>query len=107
MAATNLIAGLDSAALRRFDAKIRLDYMTAHQAVAMLRSHCQTLGLTAPDTSDEASLARLGNLAPGDFAAAMRQNRFRPVGSASKLVQLLRAECGLKGEAKRSIGFVH
>lgn len=107
IASTNLMAGLDSAALRRFDAKIRLDYMTANQSVAMLRSHCHRLGLTAPNTNDEASLARLGNLAPGDFAAAMRQNRFRPVGSASKLVQLLRAECGLKGEAKRSIGFVH
>lgn len=73
----------------------------------MLRRHCQKLGLTAPDTNDEASLARLSNLAPGDFAAAMRQNRFRPVSSAGKLVQLLHAECGHKGGAKRSIGFVH
>ena len=107
IASTNLMDGLDSAALRRFDAKIRLDYLTANQSVAMLRSHCQALGLVAPNTNDEASLNRLGNLAPGDFAAAMRQNRFRPIGSAGKLVQLLQAECALKGEARRPIGFVH
>ena len=107
IASTNLMDGLDSAALRRFDAKIRLDYLTANQSVAMLRSHCQALGLVAPNTNDEASLSRLGNLAPGDFAASMRQNRFRPIGSASKLVQLLQAECALKGEVRRPIGFVH
>lgn len=107
IASTNLMDGLDTAALRRFDLKIRLGYLTASQSVAMLRSHCRSLGLDAPDSSDEASLTRLGNLAPGDFAATMRQNRFRPVGSASKLVQLLQAECALKGEARRPIGFVH
>ena len=73
----------------------------------MLRSHCQGLGLAGPDKNDEAALTRLGNLAPGDFAAAMRQNRFRPISSAGKLVQLLQAECALKGEARRPIGFVH
>lgn len=107
IASTNLMEGLDPAALRRFDAKIRLGYLTASQSVAMLRRHCEALALTAPSASDEGTLAQLQNLAPGDFAATMRQNRFRPIGSASKLVQLLRVECALKGEVRRPIGFVH
>ncbi len=92
---------------RRFDAKIRLGYLTATQSVAMLRSHCRALGLSTPGTLDETALAQIGNLAPGDFAATMRQNQFRPIGSASKLVQLLQAECALKGDVRRPIGFVH
>lgn len=107
IASTNLMDGLDPAALRRFDAKIRLGYLTTAQSVAMFRSHCRALGLDTPGALDETALAQIGNLAPGDFAATMRQNRFRPIGSASKLVQLLQAECVLKGEVRRPIGFVH
>lgn len=107
IASTNLMDGLDAAALRRFDAKIRLGFLTTDQSVAMLRSHCRQLGLAAPDSAEEVALARLSELAPGDFAAVIRQNRFRPIGNAGKLVQLLQAECALKGGARRPIGFVH
>lgn len=107
IASTNLMEGLDPAALRRFDAKVRLDYLQPAQAVALLRAHCQELGLGVPDPSDEAAVARLGHLAPGDFAALMRQNRFRPIGSARQLLALLGSEVALKGECRRPIGFVH
>jgi transitional endoplasmic reticulum ATPase len=106
IASTNLMDRLDQAALRRFDAKIRLDYLAPAQAIAMLRACCQDLGLDAPTPEEDATVGRFGNLAPGDFAALVRQNRFRTVGSASQLVGLLKAEVALKGGNRRSIGFV-
>ena len=98
--------GLDPAALRRFDAKVRLDYLQPDQAVALFRAHCQELGFGVPGPAHEAAVARLGHLALGDFAALMRQNRFRPIGSAGQLVELLGAEIALKGGCRRPIGFV-
>ena len=106
IASTNLMEGLDPAALRRFDAKVRLDYLQPDQAVALFRAHCQELGFGVPGPAHEAAVARLGHLALGDFAALMRQNRFRPIGSASQLLDLLGAEIALKGGCRRPIGFV-
>ena len=99
--------GLDPAALRRFDAKIRFDFLTGPQAISMLRAHCRELGLGEPQPADEASIGRTGNLAPGDFAALMRQHRFRPIRGVSQMVDLLKAEAALKGGYSRPIGFVH
>lgn len=107
IASTNLMDGLDPAALRRFDVKLHLGYLQPNQAVAMLRAHCAELGLSAPDATAEASVAKLRSLAAGDFAALMRQNRFRPIKSVSLLVDLLRAEVALKGVDAKPIGFVH
>ena len=107
VASTNIVEGLDPAALRRFDVKIRLGYLHPDQAVALFRAHCRELGLEAPTPGEEASIARLGRLAPGDFAALMRQNRFRAIGSAGELADLLGAETLLKNGCKRPIGFVH
>lgn len=106
IASTNLMAGLDPAALRRFDAKIHFGFLTAEQAVAMFRSHCAALGLAAPGPADEGVLSRLPNLAPGDFAAMVRQNRFRRIDSPPTLARMLQAECALKGGSRRPIGFV-
>lgn len=107
IASTNLMAGLDPAALRRFDAKIHFGFLKPEQAIAMFREHCRVLGLEAPGRADEGVLSRLANLAPGDFAAMARQNRFRRVDSPSIFARLLQAECALKGESRRPIGFVH
>jgi SpoVK/Ycf46/Vps4 family AAA+-type ATPase len=107
IASTNLVDGLDPAALRRFDAKVRLGYMRPGQVVAMLQAYCRKLDLGIPHESEEAAVSSLANLAPGDFAALMRQNRFNPIASVGQLVNLLGAEVALKGAVKRPIGFVH
>lgn len=107
IASTNLIDRLDQAALRRFDAKICFNFLVATQSISMLRSHCRELGLSTPQPGDEAALGRIGNLAPGDFATLMRQNRFRPIGSVGEMVELLKAEAALKTGYSRPIGFVH
>lgn len=106
IASTNLMDGLDPAALRRFDLKVKLDYLRAPQAWALLQRHCAQLGLPAPGAAEQARLARLKQLTPGDFAAVLRQNRFMPLTSAAALVAGLEGECGLKQDSKKAIGFV-
>ena len=106
MASTNLMGGLDPAALRRFDLKVRLDYLRPDQAWALLLRHCAQLGLPTPDAPEQARLARLRQLTPGDFAAVLRQQRFRPLTRAQALVDALEAECALKPGDSRAIGFV-
>ena len=56
---------------------------------------------------EEARLQRLGKLTPGDFAAVVRQNRFRPITSSAAMVAALEAECAAKDGAKAGIGFLH
>jgi len=106
IASTNLMDGLDPAALRRFDLKIKLDYLRPPQAWALLQRHCAQLGLPAPGAAEQTRLVRLQQLTPGDFAAVLRQSRFMPLPSAAALVAGLEGECALKQDARKTIGFV-
>lgn len=106
IASTNLMDGLDSAALRRFDAKIKFDYLAPEQALALLSVHGEKLGLPAPTEQECDQLRQLRQLTPGDFAAAARQHRFRPITSMYQFVNILRAECELKGEKTTPMGFI-
>ena len=106
VATTNLVDDLDPASLRRFDLKARFDYLRVEQAAELLRRHCSALGLGAPSTDDQARLARLGVLTPGDFAAAARQHTFQPFASPAQLLDALAADCALKTGGRQAIGFV-
>lgn len=107
IASTNLMEGLDQAALRRFDLKVKFDFLTHEQAWELLRRYCLKLSFSTPQPEQLTRLMRLEKLTPGDFAAVMRQNRFRPMTSAAELVAALEAECAVKEGAKSAIGFVH
>lgn len=107
IASTNLMTGLDQAALRRFDLKVRFDWLKPDQALELLKRYCTQMGLAAPSLADERFLGQLRQLALGDFAAVIRQHRFNPVASATQWVELLRAECDLKEGASQPMGFVH
>ncbi|MBN2894647.1 MAG: ATP-binding protein [Campylobacterales bacterium] len=106
-ATTNLMEGLDQAALRRFDMKLKFLYLRSEQALGLLERHAAQLGLKAITASDEARLRRLTNLAPGDFNAIRRQSRFHPIASASDFITRLEQECVLKAAEKRAMGFCH
>ncbi len=107
IASTNLMDGLDQAALRRFDLKVKFDFLKPDQAWGLLRRHCLALGLSEPDDDLWVSFGRLEGLTPGDFAVAARQHRFRAVESPAAFVEVLRVECGVKeGSGKAMIGFV-
>ncbi len=106
IATTNLMDGLDQAALRRFDLKVRFDYLRSEQAWQLLKRHCVQLGFKELQLECRVRLNRLNTLTPGDFAVVRRQHRFRPIQSPSDLVSALEAECALKEGAKSAIGFL-
>jgi len=109
VASTNLMSGLDPAALRRFDLKVAFHHLKADQAWALLCRYCEELALPAPGPEIQARLAQLTTLTPGDYAAVARRHRFQPIGSAAGLVDALVAECALKegaDGAKGAIGFL-
>ena len=105
IASTNLRDNLDQASLRRFDLKIKFDFLLPQQSKALLRSYCRSLNLDNPDKSLVARIGRLNNLTPGDFAAIVRRHRFNPVRSAADMATALEEECSLKENFKRPIGF--
>ena len=105
IASTNLMDALDQASLRRFDLKIRFDYLDAAQAQALFRDALATLGLPA-DPMAEARVGRLGQLTPGDFTAVLRQLRLAPATTPMAFAGLLAREGQLKhGGPRRAIGF--
>ncbi|MEY6431177.1 AAA family ATPase [Thioalkalicoccus limnaeus] len=108
IASTNLLETLDAAALRRFDLKIRFDYLRPDQAWTLFRATLRQGGgrLTQP-TLWQTRLARLEHLTPGDFAGlARRQRLVATPWTPQTLFDALTAEIHLSQRATgRSIGF--
>lgn len=106
IASTNLMEGLDQAALRRFDLKVKFDFLKPEQAEKLLQRHCIELAVSTPSPEQLARLMRMRKLTPGDFAALIRQNRFRAIVSSADLVAALEAEYAVKEGLKAPIGFL-
>lgn len=95
---TNHLESLDPAALRRFDFKVKFDFLSEAQAAYAYR---QFFGRPAPD-----HLRRLRGLTPGDFAVVARKARVLDLLADDKadLVGLLAGEADAKNLPRR-IGF--
>jgi AAA+ superfamily predicted ATPase len=106
VASTNLMGGLDQAALRRFDLKVKFDYLDAWQAEGLLRRYGERLSFAVPDEVERFFATHLSCVTSGDFATVMRQQRFRPAASLHDFVTALKAEIALKAVSKLGIGFV-
>ena len=107
IASTNLMEGLDQAALRRFDLKLRLSYLQPTQAWALFEQQCDTMALPQPRASLASDLALLTNLTPGDFAMCARRHRFMPLTDAGGLLAALQSESLIKEDGvHRSVGFL-
>jgi transitional endoplasmic reticulum ATPase len=106
IASTNLMDGLDQAALRRFDLKVKFDFLKPEQAWGLLLRQCAALDLAEPVAHMRPHMAAMRKLTPGDFAAVARQHRFRPIESAAQLIAALEAECSLKEGGRNAMGFV-
>jgi AAA+ superfamily predicted ATPase len=107
IASTNLMSGLDQAALRRFDLKVKFDFMHSDQAWQLLHRYCATMAIPAPGPELKPRLARLNVLTPGDFAAVARQHQFRRIDTVAALIAALEQECQLKENApKAALGFL-
>lgn len=107
---TNFIDSIDTAALRRFDYKIKFDYLRETQANSLLIQLAQLLGIDI-DSEElrQCNLTLPGNaLAPGDFAAILRRSQ-----SSTHEMTIEEIHAGLLAEAEfrnpqagNSIGFV-
>lgn len=106
VASTNLMEGLDQAALRRFDLKAKFDFLRAEQAWELLLRCCNQLKLSTPTPELRARVNVMQQLTPGDFAAVMRQHHFRPIENSLGLIAALEAECAVKEGNKLAIGFI-
>ncbi len=106
VASTNLMGNLDQAALRRFDLKVKFDFLQTEQAWALFARYCEALGIAVAGAPVRRQLGQLGKLTPGDFAAVARQHRFRPLETAEAMVAALRAECEVKEGGAGQIGFL-
>ncbi|MCB1745282.1 MAG: ATP-binding protein [Lysobacteraceae bacterium] len=104
IASTNLMDDIDRAALRRFDWKIRFDYLRQEQAEAMFRRVLDTLQLTT--SSDDLGHALPDQLTPGDFAVIARRHRMTPYSTQGAVIAALRSERAHRDATRQSIGFI-
>lgn len=113
IATTNLMERMDAASLRRFDFKVKFDYLTADQRWNLFLQESKRLGVTLPVEPDaleslHQKLQRLTKLTPGDFAVLVKQARFQAQAlSPDNMLHVLQQECLAKGETFAKIGFVH
>ncbi|MGZ8315611.1 MAG: AAA family ATPase [Telluria sp.] len=106
IASTNLMGGLDPAALRRFDLKVCFGFLKTAQSELLLDRYVKSFGLAAATEADRDRLRGLRNVTPGDYAAVLRQHRFRPVATATAFIAALGQECMLKAPVASGIGFI-
>lgn len=108
IASTNLMNSLDAASIRRFDFKIKFDYMSPVQAWNMFTRVLQEQGY---DTSQnlvpfKQALGKLSVLTPGDFATIVRQTQsLGRVMTPAILLEGLAKECQAKPSFSRPMGF--
>jgi len=106
IASTNLMDKFDSAALRRFDLKVRFDYLRREQAWLMFQDVAKGLGIQV-NQSHQNKIGHQTLLTPGDFATVIRQARLNRPLDASDLLLRLNQECEVKPEGtRRPIGFI-
>ena len=107
---TNHLRHLDAAAIRRFPMKLKFGWLTLQQRVALFCRHLAMgeSGVAVPNLVTQ-RLAKLDQLAPGDFAACMSaaETLGEPI-SVEWLLDALDAEHALKpGVEMRRIGFTY
>ena len=105
---TNLIEVLDPAALRRFDLKLKFDYLTLPQRLDFAKQQAEILGLPLLSEEDLSQIESLNLLTPGDFAAVARRHQFSPFQKVQDWLIALQGECEVKPEfsaTTRRIGF--
>ena len=105
---TNLVDSLDSAAIRRFDLKIKFDFLQAEQAWKLFEQTLKDHNIKIKNKRYyQTELARHDCLTPGDFATVIRQNRLDSSKlDADSLLQKLAVETSFKQHhSSKGIGF--
>ena len=104
---TNLFEKLDPAAMRRFDLKVKFDYLNGKQIEQFWDMYVEQHDLKNDDQAKH-DAALMKELTPGDFANIERQSKFMPLKDASDLLNRLKKEVSFKREQGegRAIGFL-
>ena len=105
---TNLMNVLDPAALRRFDLKLKFDYLTLPQRLDFAKQQAEILGLPLLSEEDLSQIESLNLLTPGDFAAVARRHQFSLFQKVQDWLCALQGECEVKpafSAMTRRIGF--
>lgn len=106
---TNLMESLDAASLRRFDLKIKFDFLKVKQAWDLFSSIFSEKGVKLPRKKFwQGELAKYPSLTPGDFATVVRKNRISGVKLCPEsLLEGLAGEMTFKQTpSTRRIGFL-
>ena len=103
---TNLMNVLDPAALRRFDLKLKFDYLTPQQRLDFAKQQAEKLNLGAWADTHSKRLLELDLLTPGDFAAVARRHNFSPFENLEDWLEALCGECRVKPAfSRKKVGF--
>ena len=100
--------GLDTAAIRRFNAKLRMEFLDADGNEVFYRQLLDDLCDRPMGAGDRAALRTIRDLAPGDFKTVREQFIFEPKEDVTHaaLVAALADEARIKGSGKkRQAGF--
>jgi transitional endoplasmic reticulum ATPase len=102
VAATNLMAGVDDAALRRFDVKLHFRALTGPQRIALFAREALGDEQAPVPPAYVRHLETLQGLTPGDFATVCRQQALLgETLTPEQFLKRLMAEWRLKGEEAR------
>ena len=105
IASTNLMSALDTAAMRRFDVKLKFDYLKPEQIWSLFATLAESLGFSSFDDLKK-RLIKLNYVTPGDFATVSRKLRLVKAKTPEHLAEMIESECFAKASAqKRAIGF--
>lgn len=104
---TNLFEKLDPAAMRRFDLKVKFDYLNNKQIEQFWDLYIQQHNLENDNESKQEAVL-IKELTPGDFANIERQTKFMPLKDAIDLLSRLKKEVSFKREQckGKAIGFL-
>lgn len=106
IASTNLVDGLDPAAMRRFDHKVHVGYLKPEQAWELFQRKLASWGVATENAEAcRHQLDAITCLTPGDFAVIARRHCLTPYESALAVVHALAEEHAFKTPVARRIGF--
>jgi len=107
--ATNHVLGIDSASLRRFDYKVKFNYLKASDAVLFFNKVLSKHTNKKLSDVETSKLAKIGCLTPGDFSVVNRKNilsKIKGIKDKSeinneKLIEELKIEVSYKQKEKK------
>lgn len=108
IASTNLLELLDSASLRRFDFKVKFNYMESDSAISMFNNIVtkEKWKITIDSDIVNSRIRAISNLALGDYAVAVRKMIFSKEKNNYEFLTYLEGESKLKpGYRTNDIGF--